>query len=312
MASLIQKKLTNTFLYLSFILLNAGCIESDLSECKIDYLLHIKAEDNSGYDISNDPELTDGYIYIYDNKNRFIDKLYVLRNKVANKEPIKLSLCPNKSYKIVAWMSSFLDQSVAFNSEHILGDNHLKFIEDNGEYKTIHSTLYYGQNRIPLYDNTSEIYSDKLIVRRKIALMHISVSGINEDQLAEDYSIEIEGGTYNSFNFEGKPYKLADQMNRYKSSLVKKEKLSVTPKALKVAPLESKDGFTIKLYYKHKLIKSFNRDHIGNNISPQAGERMNILIEMNSNTSDNKQNGRLIIGIKVDNWENVELWKEWI
>lgn len=86
--------------------------------------------------------------------------------------------------------------------------------------------------------------------------------------------------------------------------------LLVMPKAIKVAPLAPNNSFTINIYHLEQLIKQVKSDHIDYPIAPQAGERMNVLIDLSK--SDTEGNSSQIeLYVRVSDWNQVELWEEW-
>ncbi len=296
-----------------------GCIGTDFNDCTVEYNLYIRAEDNSGNDISTDSDLTDGYLYLFNNYNEFEEKHYISHRAISMHEPIQLTICPNKSYKVVAWVNSSIGKMIDFNPASLLAVNKVFFLPEGEEYKFIQSDIFQGNNRIPLYDADSGVYSDELIVRRRLSAIHVSVKGINPDHNPEDYRVEIHGGFYRAFNFESKPCEPTIHINKYKSNTewAAYNNLLVMPKALKVAPLEPNEPFEVQLFYQDKLIRQFNKDHIGHPICPQAGERMNILIDMRQQLGDfdgednDPQDANLTVLVRVNNWNSIELWEEW-
>lgn len=309
----------NLILILLFsIYLLTSCINSDLSQCRTSYNLYIKAEDNSGYDISQDLELTNGKLYLFNQKNRFIACYPIGSHNITQNAPIELAMCPNKSYRAVAWVNASTTEVPQFNPSQLLKENKVRFLQKRGLYDYIPLTPYYGTSKIVLHHTDTPPPYDELIIRRKIAAIHVSLYGVNREEVANDYSIKIEGGAYNSFNFKGKPVELTSHKNSYFSTMKWRDgtPLLVTPTPLKVAPIEAHKSFNIKLFYKNKRIASWNRDHIGDNISPQAGEQINILIDLekflNGSEEDNSSKATIELKIKANNWGVVELWEEWI
>lgn len=302
-----------------FCLCMAGCLNSNLDVCLVDYSLYVRAEDNSGNDISMSKDLTDGYLYLFDNNENFVEKHYLSHEVLCTHKPVILQICPNKSYRIVAWTNSSIGKMIQFNPNSLLEINKVFFLPEEGEYQLIESDIFHGNNRIPLSDADSGIYSDELIIRRKMASLHISVKGIDENNLPEDYRVEIAGGFYRAFTFKGKACEPTIGINKYKSDMewAGYNNLLVMTDALKVAPLEPDEAFEIKLFYQDKLIKQFNKDHIGHPIAPQSGERMNILIDMRKNLGDTDgddivpEEASLSVRVRVNNWNSIELWEEW-
>ncbi|MGL5262401.1 MAG: hypothetical protein ACRC9P_08455, partial [Bacteroides sp.] len=206
---------------------------------------------------------------------------------------------------------------VQFEPTSLLANNQVFFLQEEEEYRFIQSDIFYGASRIPLYDSNQEGYKDEIIVRRKFASMHISVRGVDPNHKPEDYEVVLSGGFYRAFTFAGKPCAPTVNKNKYRSVMEWRSEfndLLVMPEAIKVAPLEHLKPFEVKLLYQGQLVRQFTHDHIGHPIAPQAGERMNILIDLNKETGTggtDAQPSDLSICVRVNDWHKVELWEEW-
>lgn len=296
-------------------LIVSSCIHKGIDSCSMEYTIQIKPEDNSGFDISNAPDLSDGYLYVFDQKGMLLNKHYVSLDALVYQEPLVLDLCPKQAYKLVVWTAKDIEKMTQINPDKTIKNNFVFFLKDKEEYKVIPSSIYHGMATVAVQKGKNNKYQDEIVVRRKLASMHISMSGIHADDNPDDYRIEIEGGAYGAFTFEGKANKASTTLNKYQSKVewMNANRLMVMPTAIYVAPTEIDRPFIVSVYYKNNLIKKFTKDYINTPLAPQAGERLNILIDMNQNGSGGigDPSAHLQVIVRVSDWNKVELWEEW-
>lgn len=300
------------FTLLLSLLLFMSCIESDADSCIAEFDLIVCAQDNSGNDILVDSNLTDGYLYIYNDNKEFIAKYFISKEMIADHQPIKLSLCPQKGYYAVAWIAPNVAEMTLFNPTSPLTSNLVFFLQNEGGYQTINSNLLHGTIKIALYPSNGGIHRETLVVKRKFASIHISIKGVNRSYSAKDYKVVIEGGFYRAFSFDGKPAAPTLTDNQYTSTMEWSDynNLLVMPKAIKVAPLATSKSFSVSIYHLGQLIKQVKSDHIDYPIAPQAGERMNVLIDLSKNDTE-VNSSQVELYVRVSDWNKVELWEEW-
>lgn len=304
----------NRALLLLMMVLLTGCIHQNTDSCSVEYLIHIKPEDNSGFSIADAPDLTDGYLYIFDQHGMLVAKRYISKDAMVYQEPLLVELCPNQHYEMVVWTATDIEKMTQISPVVPLHQNNIFFLKDKKGYNFITSSLYFGANKLLSQAGKAKEYKEDVVIRRKLAAMHVSLIGVPTYHDAADYRVEVEGGLYGAFTFGGKISGASKRLNRYQSELVwaERSKLLAMPNALRVAPTSIDKPFIVSLFYQDKLIKKFTKDHIETPLAPQAGERLNLLVDMTQNSGGiGDIDAHLQVVLRVSDWNKVELWEEW-
>lgn len=288
----------------------SACIKDDFPNCNTTLFLQIKAVDASGQDITSSGEAGAAKIYVFDEKQRFIQQMTVSATDIQNKIRIPLYIKGVNSFSVVVWSNLNGNQQADSLANSISMDQALVQLKRNADGYAINpDDLFFGMTNVKASNTNADItIEDNITIQRKTALLNIMVKGLDaqltrstDAQLANNYYFIIKGTTKDAYNFKGELTGNPIEYKQYGEFNASNTQFISSP--FRMFPLSEGNRLTISIYKGDELIATANKnDEDGSDIRPIVGVTSNVLIDLRA---------ALKVNIIVTDWDSVYHWFEW-
>lgn len=296
------------FIILTFI---HGCVKEDIDECADEALLYITVVDLlSGLDITDEEEVGDVDLFIFDPVENYIDRVTVPKEKLLAGEPIPIKHTDTKGIWVSAWGNLKDGQIVPLMADgRLLSAETIMLKTGEDGFALCPDDLFFGVKQINLEHTTRAvtIIREELPISRKNARMHITVLGLPDVAFDDDYYFTVQGG-YNGYNFRGDPM-AGDFEVRQTGGFNLKREFATADVFNMIHCVEGDNNVTVNLYRKEgdtraaSLVASVTEDTAGVCIAPLAGETTNVLIDL--------RGANVSVSIEQTPWNEVYNWVSW-
>lgn len=267
-----------------------GCLKENTDGCGTECLLHIRAFDAEGRELTQN-EVTSVYLYVFDGNMMFAGSY---RTQLG--EAVRLEVGRDENLHIVAW------GNLNGNSDPHIGDNmgqsyiSLRSATRAGN-KVVPDDIFYGSLTI----SGNDVSHDKDVpIYRKVGSMTVVANNIKDFAGFDDndYSIVI-GETYSSIGFDGTFSGDRVDYNPDGEFVLRggREIYFVAP--FNVIPEQT--GLHIDFYHGTDLIASVSTDRDGNPITVTEGMQTNVTVDFSSSVE---------VDITLTQWGDMSVGKE--
>lgn len=284
----IPQKITMIWLILATVLLfscTSGSEElpdslpTDDSTTSTDGIFTLKASitDNEGHDITTRRSFNKVSLFVFDQDNRFYDRLEIDIQSIIDQQDIHIS-CPGSSQiTVIAWGSSTDLSEVISNLTKGSPMSDFMLNTSRSNSSNLPGDLFYGQVVILKGSNRSSATVNKLIMKRKNSSISLSTKGIDKEA-AYCYTYKVRSAD-NGFNYNGVltgddieytiPAYFDDKGN------LRMQKSSVLPSS----------AITIELYKDNEPVFNIQKDEHQNDLSVKEGSEIQIELVYNATVS---------------------------
>lgn len=280
----------------------SGCISDDDRVCPKDMYVRLKAIDISGKDMTDNVEVTNTIIYVYNRQGQFLRSIPVSNEDIKKRRYVNIGQAEPQGFQLVVWANNTDKQKLI--KGQTIEKTALLLKEDIDGYMCSPDDLHYGFRK-----TSGGTLKEDISISRKNSRVNIKVKGLPKDAASGDYFFTIRQIS-NGYDFKGNP--LAGPSDIKQAGVFNDSGEFVTgvpinvihyPQSLNI----SHAGLIILLFEKKSPktpIASAITDSNGNIIIPKSGETLNILIEI-------KPGGTINIHVIITPWDELYDWSSW-
>lgn len=280
----------------------SGCISDDDRACPGDMFVRLKAIDVSGKDITDNVEISNPVIYVYNRQGEFLRSIAVSNEAVKKRRYINIGYADPLGLQIVVWANNIDQQN--FIKGHTIEKTALLLKEDIDGYMCSPDDLHYGSKK-----TSGATLKEDISISRKNARVNIKVKGLPGNAGNDDYFFTVRQIS-NGYDFRGNP--LAGPSDIKQAGAFNDSGEFVTGVPINVIhyphSLNTSHAGLIVLLFEKKSpktpIASAITDSNGKIIIPKSGETLNILIEI-------KPGGTINIHVVITPWDELYDWSSW-
>lgn len=289
----------------------SGCIKSDLSHCVRKGDLVVRVLGHNGQDITHTGESGDVWLFVYDDNDKLLGREFLTAAEVQAKKTLPVLLEKGVAQRYIAW-SNIVDtvKMMSFAPERALAENKITPLLDAEGYASFPADIFYGHKRVSEEELKASVVQE-LEILRALSQIHVSVVGMPPGTVAEGYSIVIANDDQAALTFENQVIRAAGMKYRQPAAWLQTNKMMGTKQAFRTLPSPPGTSKAVMLYKGDELIASASQDVEGKPIAPKAGERVNVLIDLNKDCDCSEDTGVLEVRVVVSDWNQVVEWKVW-
>lgn len=280
----------------------SGCISDDDRVCSKDMYVRLKAVDISGKDITDDVEVTNTIIYVYNWQGQFLRSIPVSNEAIRKRGYVNIGQVEPLGFQFVVWANNTDKQKLI--KGQTIENTVLLLKEDVDGYMCSPDDLYYGFRK-----TSGATLKEDISISRKNSRVNIKVKGLPKDAASGDYFFTVRQIS-NGYDFKGNPLPSPSDIKQAgvfndSGEFVTDIPINVIhyPQSLNT----SHTGLIILLFEKKSPktpIASAITDNNGKIIIPKSGETLNILIEI-------KPGGTINIHVVITPWNELYDWSNW-
>lgn len=280
----------------------SGCIPDDDRVCLENMFVRLKAIDISNKDITDDVEITNTIIYVYNQQGQFLRNIPVSNEDIKKRKYVNIGQVEPLGFQIAVWANNIDKQ------EHIKGHTiektALLLKKDIDGYMCSPDDLYYGFKK-----TSGATLKEDISISRKNTKVNIKVKGLPKNADNDDYFFTVRQIS-NGYDFKGNP--LFSPSDIKQAGVFNDLREFVTNIPINVIhypqSLDTSHAGLIVFLFEKKFpktpIASAITDSNGNIIVPKSGETLNILIEI-------KLGGTINIHVVITPWDELYDWSCW-
>lgn len=282
------------------LLMAAGCIRTDYSECARETLLYVVQQQEGDNPVSG------AVVYLFDGGAGYSSSAAVSGPAIAAGEPVDVSYGAAARPKAVVWANMSGGEDIPQLAGGMTPDQaYVKMKKDIYGYRLPLDNLFYGAEQL------SGKAREEIVITPKTGRMAVTAKGLpynNGSGIGYYATVESE---YGGYDFNGTP--LREKASVKLSGTFNAGGEWATPRAGNIVhypqKLRSAETAEVRLWEisggsEDRLIASADRDTDGALIVPRAGETINVLFDM-------RYPGGLEVRVVITGWNEVHQWSEW-
>ena len=292
----------------------SGCVGREKYEfCPCPFDVYIKVEDYNGNDITEQGDVKQLILFLFDENGKMIGAIEVTGAQVAGREPIKMAFDPRKFPKSVTfdvWANTGDEVDFSAISTVQQRENLYLLLKKQLDGSAISPSDIFHGSLIGVPIETGGIEkgsSHTVVIKRKTASVVITTIGLRpwhnwiRTRTEDSYGYRVHG-TSSGLDYQGTLN--TDVAYHVPAAQFTENDHFIAP-LFSVLPTPANGAIKVEVYGNNELLYTAETDKSGNPFVAVADQTLNILIEL---TIDDAGNPKIDVVTAITAWREVYQW----
>lgn len=259
-----------------------GCIKEEMGDCKY-YALRLKVENTKGGDITESGIVSEATLFIFDENNKFLDKVLLDDKAIKSRKSIELDYPSSAKLNVVAW-AGLAGERQNVTDAKLISDLEVNLKKD-GTIASSPDSLYYGiKTNVITRSSEGQTINQEIVIRKKIGSVQVRTVGIeyarvpaskagNGTVSPDDFSYIVDR-TPSGFDYQGNM--IGDSVSYSPAPFINETGYLETDKA-NVIPA---DNISASLMSKGTQIYNVSKNDKGESFNVGVDENLLIVVQL--------------------------------